>query len=146
MVRPTGLRIEYTSTNMQKLSKVLFAAAALLMIAPGVKAQRGDWYGRYGRETLDRVRGDLDRAERDLNYLSGEELRKFRVVRDRLWEFQRNWERGRYDREAINSTIRNMDDMVSRYRLRPRDRDFLADDIRRLRDMRERYERESYRR
>ena len=129
---------------MQKLSHILFAAAALLWIAPGVNAQyrdRDDRYRTFGREPLDRVRADLNRAERDLNYLSQDELRRFRIVRDRIFEFQRNWERGRFDREALNETIRGLQNIIDRYRLRPRDRDLLADDLSRLRDMRERYDR-----
>jgi hypothetical protein len=129
---------------MQKSSRILFAAAALLVIVPGVNAQYGDRddrYRTYGREPLDRVRADLNRAERDLNYLSQDEMRRFRIVRDRIFEFQRNWERGRFDREALNETIRGLDSIIDRYRLRPRDRDLLADDVSRLRDMRERYDR-----
>ncbi len=136
---------------MHKLSQVICAAAALFLIAPAVNAQYGergrgdDRYRTYGREPLDRVRADLNRAERDLNYLSNDEMRRFRVVRERIFEFQRNWERGRFDREALNETIRGLDNIVARYRLRPRDRDLLADDVSRLRDMRDRYER-GYRR
>jgi hypothetical protein len=129
---------------MPKLSHILFAAAALIMIAPDMNAQyrdRDDRYRTYGREPLDRVRADLNRAERDLNYLSQDEMRRFRIVRDRIFEFQRNWERGRFDREALNETIRGLDSIIDRYRLRPRDRDLLADDVSRLRDMRERYDR-----
>jgi hypothetical protein len=72
-------------------------------------------------------------------------MRRFRIVRDRIFEFQRNWERGRFDREALNETIRGLDNIIDRYRLHPRDRDLLADDVSRLRDMRERYDR-GYRR
>jgi hypothetical protein len=135
---------------MYRLSQVIFAGAALLLIAPAVNAQYGDRgrrdsYRAYGQEPLDRVRADLNRAERDLNYLSSDEMRRFRFVRDRIFEFQRNWERGRLDREALNEAIRGMENIVDRYRLRPRDRDMLADDVSRLRDMRERYDR-GYRR
>jgi hypothetical protein len=129
---------------MKTLSQFIFASAALLLISPGVNGQyrdRDDRYRTYGLEPLDRVRADLNRAERDLNYLSQDELRRFRVVRDRIFEFQRNWERGRFDREALNETIHGLDNIIDRYRLRPRDRDLLADDVSRLRDMRERYDR-----
>ena len=129
---------------MQKLSHIIFAAAALLLIAPGVNAQyrdRDDRYRTYGREPLDRVRADLNRAERDLTYLSQDELRRFRIVRERIFEFQRNWERGRYDREALNGTIRGLENIIERYRLRPRDKDLLVDDVSRLREMRDRHER-----
>jgi hypothetical protein len=133
---------------MQKLSQFLCGAAALLMIAGVANAQpprdrddRDDRYRSYGRESLDRVRADLDRAGRDMNYLSEDERRRFSRVRDRISEFQRDWERGRFDREALNETIRGLESIIERSRLHARDRDTLARDVSQLREMRERYER-----
>jgi len=133
---------------MPKLFHLFVGAAALLWIAAAANSQpqrydgdRDDRYSRYGREPLDRVRADLNRAERDLNYLSEDEMRRFRRVREGIVDFQRNWERGRFDREALNQTIRGLESLVERSRLRPRDRDLLADDARRLREMRERNDR-----
>src|ERR1039457_1075451 len=130
---------------MQKLSDFLVGAAALLMIAGVANAQpprdRDDRYRSYGREPLERVRADLERAERDMNYLIEDARRRFRRVRERVSEFQRDWERGHFDREALNETIRGLENIIQRDRLHRRDQDLLAGDVSQLRRMKERYER-----
>ena len=95
-------------------------------------------YG-YQREPLDRVRADLDRAARDLYYLSGSEMRRFNKVREEIAEFQQKWERGRYDRHEMDDVIGSLQRVVDRNRLEPRDRDMLLNDLGRLRDLRARY-------
>jgi hypothetical protein len=102
---------------------------------------RDDRYRSFGRESLDRVRGDLGRAERNLRYISEPEMRRFREIRDRLGNFQRNWERGRYDRGDLDATVGNLSTLVERAKLHRADRDILADDLSRLRDLRARMDR-----
>lgn len=108
---------------------------------PAAAQPRDPRYVEFGRETLAHVQHDLVRAERDLRYLSVEESRHFNVARDRVREFDRKWERGRFDREDLNEAIGSLARLVERDHLRPRDRDLLADDLHRLREMREHYER-----
>ena len=120
------------------------AALGLLLTAPGAFAQYGSDRGRYERggyqrEPLDRVRADLDRAARDLYYLSGGEMRRFNKVREEIAEFQQKWERGRYDRHEMDEVIGSLQRVVDRNRLEPRDRDLLLNDLSRLRDLRARY-------
>ncbi|MBV8816743.1 MAG: hypothetical protein JO022_00225 [Acidobacteriaceae bacterium] len=127
---------------MNHLRRNLVGLFACLLAASAVHAQPYDGrYREFGHETLARVRADLNRAEADLRYLSGEEMRRFNFVRSTINEFDRKWEHGRYAGEDLNEAIGGLARMVERSRLRPRDRDFLADDLRRLREMRERYER-----
>ena len=103
-------------------------------------AQERDHYRNWGREAMEQVRDDLNRAARDIGYLSEEESRRFRRVREAIFEFQRDWEQGRFDREALNDAIRNLQGVIERNRLQPRDRDYLTEDVARLRRIRERYE------
>jgi hypothetical protein len=113
----------------------------LLVLPNASNAQpRDPRYQEWGREVCARVQGDLTRAERDLRYLSEDEVRRFNGVRARVGEFDRKWERGRFDREDLDEAIGSLARLVERARLRPRDRDLLADDLRRLRGMRERFE------
>jgi len=120
------------------------AAALLLFLGVNAVAQRwGDdyYYKHWGHEPLDRVRADLNRAERDLDYLPGEEMRHFRHIRGAINDFQRDWERGHFDRRALDDAIGELHGLVDRGRLHERDRDILADDVHRMREIRERWER-----
>ena len=136
---------------MRKIITTGIAAFGLLLTTTGAYAQYGrdrneryPQYGRsdrggYQREPLDRVRADLDRAARDLRYLSGGEMRRFNKVREEIAEFQNKWERGRFDRHELDDVIGSLQRVVDRNRLEPRDRDLLQDDANRLRDVRARY-------
>ena len=114
--------------------------AALFAAAFAMPAQERDHYRDWGREAMGQVRADLDRADRDMRYLSPEEARRFQHVREALNEFARDWERGRFDGEALNETIRELRGVIERNRLQPRDRDFLVEDAARLDRIRERFD------
>lgn len=114
--------------------------AMLLASAFVLPAQPRDHYRDWGREAMDQVRADLDRANRDMRYLSPEDARRFQHVRETLNDFGRDWERGRFDREALNATIRELRGVIERTRLQPRDRDFLVEDAARLDRIRDRFE------
>jgi len=118
--------------------------AVILMAGVSAYAQRDrdERYRAWGREPLDRVRADLDHAERGLHYLGPEEMERFNRVRGQVSEFQHRWEQGRFDRDALDHIIEGLNHTVQHDRIRPRDRDILADDVRRLRELRERWERE----
>jgi hypothetical protein len=127
---------------MRRLIHTILIAGAFLVLGCTANAQRrpdsrDDPYRAYGRGPLDRVRADLNRAARDMNYLSEGEIRRFNRVRDRIAEFQGNWERGRFDREALDEVINGLNGVIDRSHLRPRDRDVLTDDLARLRQLRE---------
>jgi hypothetical protein len=134
---------------MKRLLYTLITAAFLVTLGNPATAQprpryqeRGDdHYNRFGRGTLDRVRADLGHAERNLHYIAPPEMQRFLNVREGLAGFQRAWERGRYNRADLDQAIVNLQILVDRARLHPRDRDMLAGDLNQLRDMRERIER-----
>lgn len=113
------------------------AAAGLLIFGLGANAQPRYDYG-WGREPLDRVRADLDRSARDMRYLSGGELRRFERAREEIREFQEKWNRGRFDRHELDDVIGSLQKVVNGNRIRPRDRDFLLNDLARLREIRSR--------
>ena len=128
---------------MNPLFQKAAAAAIFLMLASAMQAQPGYGRrydrpneGRYRREPLDEVRADLDRASRDMYYLSRSEMNRFNKVRHEIGEFQRKWERGKFDRRELDDVIRSLDQVVNRNRLQPRDRDLLLNDISRLRGFR----------
>lgn len=126
-------------------SLVAFGMLALAAGAPAQYRDRDDRYGggyrgrmSYNREPLDRVRADLERAARDMYYLSGGEMRRFNKVRQEIGEFQGKWERGRFDKGELDDVIGSLQRVVDRNRLQPRDRDLLMDDLGRLREFRAR--------
>ena len=98
---------------------------------------RDDRY-RGGREPLDRVRMDLERAARDMRYLSRDDMKRIDKVREEIGEFQRKWERGRFDRGELDDVINSLQKVIGRNRLHPRDRDVLLNDLALLRDFRSR--------
>ena len=107
------------------------------------RPEQGDQYRGFGRGILDRVRADLDRVARDADSFAGDEMRRFNRVRDRIAEFQSAWEGGRYDREVLSEVIGSLNAIIERSRLRARDRDSLAEDLSRLKELRERHDRSS---
>ena len=128
---------------MNPLIKRAAATAMFFMVASAMQAQPGyerrydrPVEGRYRREPLDEVRADLDRAARDMYYLSRSEMNRFNKVRHEIGEFQRKWERGKFNRRELDDVIRSLDQVVNRNRLHPRDRDLLLNDIARLRGFR----------
>ncbi|MDQ6758939.1 MAG: hypothetical protein M3Z32_03605 [Acidobacteriota bacterium] len=122
---------------MQSALRNTIVASGLLLFGFGMNAQARYDYGR-GREPLDRVRADLDRAARDMRYLSGGDFRRFDHARQEIREFQEKWERGRFDRHELDDVIGSLQSVVRSNRIRPRHRDLLMDDLARLRDFRAR--------
>lgn len=93
---------------------------------------------RNGREPLDRVRADLDRAAADVGYLSRGEMARFNHARQEIGEFQEKWNRGIFDRHELDDVIGSLQHVVNSNRLRIQDRDILFSDLARLREIRER--------
>jgi hypothetical protein len=112
-----------------------------LLFVCGLCANAQDWRYRdrgYDREPLNRVRADLERAGHDMYYLSGGERRRLNKAREEIGEFQTKWERGRYDKGELNDVISSVQHVVDHNRLQPRDREYLMEDLARLREFRAR--------
>ena len=92
----------------------------------------GDWRGRL----FERVRQDLDYVAR--YSFRGDDAYRLDRTFGELNDLQRDWASGRYDRRALDDVIASLDRVVRDNRLAPRDRDMLADDLGRLREMRDR--------
>lgn len=125
-----------------------FATASVMLLfccigyaQPPRDRGRDDRYHSYGQATLDRVRADLSRAQGNLRYVGEGEMRRLQNIQQNLAAFQRKWEHGRYDRDDLDRAIGELRSLVERGHLRPRDRDLLTDDVRRLRELRERIDR-----
>jgi hypothetical protein len=117
-------------------------AIVTLTCAPGGTRPRGpdNPYRGSGRGTLDRVRADLERLARDVNSFSEDEMRRFNRVRTRIASLR---EDGPPDRDVLDDVIDGLNAIMDRSRLRVRDRDDLAEDLSRLKELRERQDRSS---
>lgn len=102
---------------------------------------RNDQYRGSGRGVLERVRADLDRIAADAGSFEPDEMRRFNRVRDRIGEFQSAWADGRFDQRILDEVIDSLNAIIDRSRLRARERDSLADDASRLKELRDRRER-----
>lgn len=127
------------------------AGGSLLLMAFGAHAQdypryRDDdrysdredrgYYGRAGN------RGSLmDQVQADLRYAQGAaysrgEAKRLAKAREELWEFQRKWNAGRFDRHELNDSIAAIQKAVDHNGLDERARAMLWSDLRELRDFR----------
>jgi hypothetical protein len=83
----------------------------------------------------DRLRGDLDRAER-ARYLREDDFRRFDRARRELREFEGKWARGYFDPRDMDGAIASVARIVEIPALRREDRDNLRDDLGRMRAFR----------
>ena len=90
---------------------------------------------------LNRVRTDLDRAEAATLPFTGDRNRIV-AVREQLGAFERRLNDGDYDRRELDDTIAGLQRVTDMNRMSDSMRDFLSDDMSRLRVMRERLDQE----
>ena len=131
------------------LSACLLQALLAVTASAQVYGGRGDRYdGRYenrgygrgdGRDPLDRVVRDLDRAASGMRYLSRGEAKRINHALDEIREFQQKWARGRFDKGELNDVISGLQHVVDKNRLEFRDRDILLNDLGQLREFRSGY-------
>jgi len=126
------------------------AGASLLLMALGAYAQDYPRYrddDRYadrdsGGYSARGPRGNLvDKVQADLRYAqsaaySRGETRRLDKAREELWEFQRKWNAGRFDRHELDDSIAAIQKAVDHDGLNERSRAMLWSDLRELRDFR----------
>lgn len=128
---------------MTRLTGTLVAAAGMFLLFSGsasAQPPRVDHYRGWGAQAVREVLGDLRRAEQNARYLNERDFRRIGFVRERLIEFERRWERGRFDSQALEEAHRALRNLVDSAPLRPRDRELLSEDVRRLHRIQERHE------
>ena len=97
---------------------------------------------RGGGSLIDRVQSDLRYADADA-YSRGERKRIGNAQKE-LYEFQRAWSTGRFDRHELDDSIAAVQKVVDHNALRDRARSILWDDLQRLRSFRAEYQGRGY--
>ena len=104
--------------------------------------RREEPYSRGGGSLIERVQSDLRYADSDA-YSRGERKR-IDSARKELYEFQRAWSTGRFDRHELDDSIAAIQKVVDHNALRDRARSILWDDLQRLRSFRAEYQGRGY--
>ena len=104
--------------------------------------RREEPYNRGGGSLIDRVQSDLRYADSDA-YSRGERKR-IDNARKELYEFQRAWSTGRFNRHELDDSIAAIQKVVDHNALRERSRSILWDDLQRLRQFRAEYQGRDY--
>jgi hypothetical protein len=118
---------------------------------PMVAAPRpgGDWYHErdewargddWRNRLFERVRLDIDQIQR-VTWPSGGDQYRLERTKEQLNHLQANMNGGRWDPRELDEVIRSLDRVVDDNRMSPRDREVLRDDLRRLREFRDRGDR-----
>ncbi len=114
----------------------LFAIGALTIAgAVGLDAQNVD-----ARAAVDRTQNDLRRAE-DFERHKGKEVSRYDNAQKHLSEFDRDFTRGHFDKDKLDTAIDDLKNVVDHNTLNPEDRDALGADLRDLRVMRAEHDR-----
>ena len=131
--------------------KLVPGALVVAGLAAGVPAfaQYGDPYYRpvdrgpyYDNRVENRQPSIIEATQRDLDraasnpYLSGGTRGRIDHARKELWDFQRAWSRGRFDKGELDEAIGAVNSVVNSASLDYRDRRVLTDDLYRMRDFR----------
>jgi hypothetical protein len=104
--------------------------------------RREEQYSRGGGSLIERVQSDLRYADSDA-YSRGERKR-IDSARKELYEFQRAWSTGRFDRHELDDSIAAIQKVVDHNTLRDRARSILWADLQRLRSFRAEYQGRGY--
>lgn len=118
------------------------AAGGMLLLALGACAQD---YPRHRDDRgglIEQVRSDLSYAQSGV--YSRAEGKRLNKANAELWEFQRKFNAGRFDRHELDDSISAIQKVVDHNGLDDRARSTLWNDLQRLRDFRAQYEGRGY--
>ena len=122
--------------------------AGVIMMALALSASAQDWY----HEREDRFRGDAWRphifthVRTDLDHVwsgraSDKERARLQRTEEELTKMQADLDQGRWDNGMLNDVIDSVRKSSDDDRLPQRDRDVLADDVRRLKEFQDQHNR-----
>ena len=97
-----------------------------------------DW-DRDSDRLIDRLRNDLDHARSNALPFTGD-WRRIAAARSDVNQLERDMTYGRYDRREFDQAIGDVQRVIDANRLHERDRDVLAADLHRIRELRERHD------
>ena len=124
---------------------VVVAASLLFAQAAYSQFRERPEYGAHEVTALvDRVHDDLDRGYH-VWHLSGGDKDRLNNAEKQLREFARKWERHKFDKGQLDDSISSVQHVLDNNRLEGPERDAIRDDVKRLRNMREAYDRHEIR-
>ena len=97
-----------------------------------------DW-DRDGGRLIDRLRNDLDHARSNAVPFTGD-WRRIATARSDVNRLERDMTSGRYDHREFDQALGDVQRVIEANRLPERDRDVLASDLHRLRELREQHD------
>jgi hypothetical protein len=122
----------------------MWFGALLMSLGAAAQAQYGSPGGPY---RPDRVSALVEKVNIDLNrgynqwHLSNGDLKRLNKAEERLREFARDWNQARFNKGALDAAISYVQHVLDKNHLYGRERDALWNDVERLRNMREAYDR-----
>ena len=129
---------------MGRILKVMLFSALLMSLGAAAQAHYGPPGGPY---RPDRVSALVEKVNADLNrgynqwHLSNGDQKRLNKAEERLREFARDWNQARFNKGALDASISDVQRVLDKNHLYGRERDALWNDVERLRNMREAYDR-----
>jgi hypothetical protein len=129
---------------MGRILKVMLFSALSMGLVAAAQAQYGPPGGPYHP---DRVGALVEKVNIDLNrgynqwHLSNGDQKRLNKAEERLREFARDWNQARFNKGLLDASISDVQHVLDKNHLYGRERDALWNDVERLRNMREAYDR-----
>jgi len=129
---------------MGRILKVMLFSVVLMSLGAAAQAQYGPPGGPY---RPDRVSALVEKVHVDLNrgynqwHLSNGDQKRLNKAEERLREFARDWHQAKFNKGALDAAISDVQHVLDKNHLYGRERDALWNDVERLRNMREAYDR-----
>jgi hypothetical protein len=130
----------------QLRTTILVSASVLLTgsFAFGQFERRSEYEPQAVNALVDQVHNDLNRAYSAWHLRYGDRDRLNNAERQ-LREFAQKWDNRRFDKGELDDAIGAIQHVLDNNRLEGHDRDAISDDVNRLRNMREAYDRHEIR-
>jgi hypothetical protein len=119
-------------------------SVVLVSFGTAVQAQYGPPGGPYRPDRVsalvEKVNVDLNRGYNQWNLSKGDQKR-LNKAEERLREFARDWNQAKFNKGLLDASISDVQHVLDKNHLYGRERDALWNDVERLRNMREAYDR-----